>query len=319
MYEIVVVGAGQLGSRHLQGLASLHKTARLHMVDPSHPAIEKAKARVREIAGERIAADIKEHSGAATLPRQIDLAIIATTADCRLSAMTDLLGHARVKYLVLEKVLFQKFAQYEQASDLIGQHNSVAWVNCPRRVYPVYQTIKGWFALETLVHVEIFGGGWGLGCNGIHFVDLFSFLTDRQPTCFDISGLKPGFVPARRLGYVEYSGTLRAHAGDQLLVLTANQDSSLRHLVTLRSEQQNVVIDEIGGTAWRWQGQDKFESLNFRLPYQSEITASLVTGILEHGRCHLPSYEESAALHLAFLEALATHGVEGRAEACLVT
>jgi predicted dehydrogenase len=319
MHEIVVVGAGQLGSRHLQGLARLHASARLHMVEPAQAAIELARARVAEVAGAAVADAIRAHHSVASLPEHIDAAIVATTAQFRLAALSELLERSRVRYVLLEKVLFQQFADYDAAARLLAAHGVRAWVNCPRRLYPIYASIKDWFAATPPTSVTVAGGEWGMGCNGIHFVDLFSFLTGAPLADFDATQLQPGTVPARRPGYVEYCGTLRATAGDRSLVLTAAAQSPLRHLITLRSPQQQVVIDEGTGTLWRLQGQDQSDVVRFQVPYQSELTAAVVSAMLAHGTCGLTSYAESAPLHLALLRAFAVHSDGRSAQACRVT
>jgi predicted dehydrogenase len=311
MNEIVVVGAGQLGSRHLQGAAELHADARLHMVDPSDSAIEQARVRVAQSAGAEVAAALVAHRDLESLPRRIDAAIIATTADRRFAAVARLLERARVGCLLLEKVLFQKLAEYEAMGDLLARAGTPTWVNCPRRAYPVYRGMRDWFASDALLRLEVTGGGWGLGCNGIHFIDLFAFLSGTAPTSYDTGGLAPGTVPGRRAGYVEFSGTLRAAVGERSLSLTARHDSPLRHLLVLRSASQHVVVDEVGGKLWRWQANGDVEQAEFAIPFQSAMTGQLVRQMLTEGSCPLTPYPESAAMHVPFVAALSGH--EGQA------
>lgn len=45
MKNIAIIGAGQLGSRHLQALAQVNADVILHIVDPSEQSLEVSKQR----------------------------------------------------------------------------------------------------------------------------------------------------------------------------------------------------------------------------------------------------------------------------------
>jgi hypothetical protein len=47
--------------------------------------------------------------------------------------------------------------------------------------------------------------------------------------------------------------------------------------------------------------------INGRLPYQSEMTTTLVDEINDSGNCQLPTLEESVAIHRLFVDALLEH------------
>jgi predicted dehydrogenase len=319
MYQIAVIGAGQLGSRHLQGLAGLRESAHLHVVDPAEVVRGQAKSRLVEAAGEESARQLTLHQDASTLPSAIDFAVVATTANHRFAALDALLNATKVRYLLLEKVLFQRFSEYEQAGRLIERHGVRTWVNCPRRAYEVYRTVKGWFAADPVVHMDVAGGAWGLGCNGVHFVDLFAFLTETVPNHYDSSDLDPDSIPARRTGFIEYTGTLRARSSAASLAIASMRDSQVRHLITIRSRDQQAVIDEGSGTAWRLQSVSKSQIVNFSVPWQSQMTGIIAWKLLDQGDCELTPYAQSAAIHLGFLRALAGSGGESAAAACRVT
>jgi saccharopine dehydrogenase-like NADP-dependent oxidoreductase len=51
MNRILLVGAGQLGSRHLQGLARSENILEIHIVDPSEKNLEISISRFQEIDG----------------------------------------------------------------------------------------------------------------------------------------------------------------------------------------------------------------------------------------------------------------------------
>lgn len=320
MYNIAVIGAGQLGSRHLQGLAKLSRPCNIHIVDPFDSSIAIAKGRISEVGTNCNIREIFGHALPSTLPEVIDLAVIATTSDVRLLAMEALCASRSVKNLVLEKVLFQRFNEYEIAAQLIRRNSIKCWVNCPRRIYPVYGQLKTFFSDDPVKHMDINGGDWGLGCNGIHFLDLLAFLSEGK-NIFSLScdGLDAERRVSKRPGFVEFTGVLRGKYGEASLSLTSTHNSRAKHLITLRGERKSVVIDEAGGGLWQLD-ENGNRRVDFSLPYQSQLTGLVAESILFEGKCGLTPYEESAEMHLPFLRVLAEHGVVGELPAlCALT
>ncbi|NJM62856.1 MAG: alpha/beta hydrolase [Oscillatoriales cyanobacterium RU_3_3] len=54
------------------------------------------------------------------------------------------------------------------------------WVNCPRRMQPAYHKLRQDLHGHSPITMRVVGGGWGLACNGIHFLDLAAFLFGRE-------------------------------------------------------------------------------------------------------------------------------------------
>ena len=48
--NIAIIGGGQIGSRHLQGLAKLSKQFQIYVVDPDKQALSIAKQRYLEVS-----------------------------------------------------------------------------------------------------------------------------------------------------------------------------------------------------------------------------------------------------------------------------
>ena len=93
MVNVAIIGAGQLGSRHLQGLARVETPLAIHLLDPSESSLALARSRYDEVAG--VASPHRLHlcREATQLPDQLDVAISATTAHHRLSSLRQVLSH----------------------------------------------------------------------------------------------------------------------------------------------------------------------------------------------------------------------------------
>ena len=310
IYQVAVIGVGQLGNRHLQGLYGLSDHCILYMVDPVPNALDRARVQLKDASSNCLVHKIVACTELAELPDELDLAIVATTSEVRLPVLEKLLARCEVKRLILEKILFTREDEYERAQTLLDSRDVTAWVNCPRRMYEIYRQVREFFSDIVIHHMQVYGCGWGLGCNGIHFVDLLNYLTGVVVEEYDTGLLDPSTYPSKRRGFVEFGGTLIGRTGSTQLWLTDSNESYARHIITLRGQDRSCLIDELGGKAWFLVEREGWRSISFNIPYQSQLTGEVAMRILETGASFLPNYRTSAAIHLPFIRALTRHYIE---------
>ena len=311
-YRIAVVGAGQLGSRHLQGLSKLSISCEIDVVDPSATSLETAKSRYAEMPVSAGVRAVRYHQSIAELPAALDLVIIATSADIRMQVLEAILERAKVRLMLIEKVLFQRPEEYERAAQLLLTHGVRAWVNCPRREYPIYQELQSHFAAFPPTYAQVYGGDWGLGCNGVHFLDLFAMCFSEAASSIDTTALDTTLPMSRRAGFREFTGTLRAATpSGGRIELTSLAGSTMRLMLTFRSERATCIIDEAAGKLFLMidGAEGGWTERTFRAPFLSELVAPMVTRLLESSESHLPTLAESTAYHLPFVRTLAQFAV----------
>ncbi|MDD5302476.1 MAG: Gfo/Idh/MocA family oxidoreductase [Elusimicrobia bacterium] len=285
---IVVVGAGQLGSRHLQALALMPGPVRLFVLEPSAEARARAESRYAEVRTPSSPLPrFLDH--ASELPAVIDAAVIATNADARLAALKTLLNGRRVRHVILEKVLFPTVAELDEAGDLLDRATAQAWVNCPRRLWPVYREMKALLGGKGPLTLDVAGPQWGLGSNAVHFLDLFQYLTGTTPD-LDASGLDAEPVASKRPGFLELTGTLRGSSPAGALSLTSTAAGLGPVRVRIDAPGISREIDEAG----------------CGVP-QSRLTHLPVQDLLATGACGLTPYKDSAELHRRLLPAYLAH------------
>ena len=300
--NILISGAGQLGSRHLQGLAKCHLPLRIYVQDIYKESLSRAEQRWNEVLGPETHHDVSFHTSFESIPRQLDIAIVATTAEVRPKMVGEIANLVTVRFWVLEKVL----AQNESGLDEIVSHtrNSMgAWVNTPRRMMPWHQKIKAQIGLKGPLQMEVRGGAWGLACNSVHFLDLFAWWTGGEIQEVVTDRLNPNWAESKRKGFWEVLGTLEARfsGGSQIqLGATESKDS-----ISITVSNRNLAwkISEPDGLAIRSDGIE----IHGRVVYQSEMSGTLVASILEGGYCDLPTLEESVALHRVFIRSMLEH------------
>jgi predicted dehydrogenase len=320
----VIIGAGGIGSRHLQGLRSVRQPVHVHLVDPSEDALGVARARWDEAPGEDHHR-LTSARGTDSLQGTPSIVLVATTSLVRAQVVREALERAAPRHLVLEKFLFPVEDQYAEVADLVTAAGAAAWVNTARRMWPGYTDLRAQLDSEGPVSLRVaMRPEHGVGSNAVHFLDLLSHLTGRPSGDLDGSGLVP-IENRRRRGSIEFEGTVSGYneAGDHFGLSTL-RGSTAPPLVQITTAREHVVIDEAGGqqlrsaaaSDWRW-AQTPFASA-----FQSQLTGQLAEDLLEHDRCALPTLAEATSSHLsllrAFLASYRTH-VDQDATACPVT
>lgn len=306
MYKIAVIGAGQIGSRHLQGLAKLKFPASIWVLDHSVESLQVATERFQEIPSQdkdihwvQSVADIKEP--------KIDLAIIATNSGDRLQALRELVGHCQVTNLVLEKILFQTVEDYAQAQEIINKNKIKVWVNFPRLLNPYYRELKN--KLGRPFNMVVSGNAWGLASNSLHFISLFAFLADYEP--LELAEFFTAQVPAKRAGYTEFFGTIKGRdKNNNNLQISCFDAEPLIMTIAFYSDKGYYQIDEAKPSLVRYRGPDtgwQWQEQGFSIDYQSTLTTGLAKQILQTGNSDLATYEQAAALHLVYLKMLLAH------------
>src|SRR5262249_38100627 len=142
---------------------------------------------------------------------------------------------SRVRYAVLEKVLVQRPEDLETIAGMLDKASTRAWVNCSRRLNDFYAGLRGLLDGGGPLRMSVQGGAWDPGCNAIHFIDLFAFLTGAPLTAVDTTGLDRRWYPSKRAGFREIAGTLVAHfGGSGRLELHAQTESAAPTLLALQ-------------------------------------------------------------------------------------
>ena len=305
-YKVALIGAGQLGSRHLQGLSRSSIKLSIEVVEP----IEQCRVVAKNRYDEMQSADKIEFFGhIGQLSDHLDLVIIATTADVRAEVVQQLLEEKKVRNLVLEKVLFQKLEDYEIIDKLLRQKAVSAWVNHPRRCFPFYQELKCKLKDAESTDVNVMGGAWGLTCNGLHMLDLFCYLTGQEVITLYPQLLDNEIKESKRANFKEVTGVLIGESAGNKISIHCQEKYSPLH-ISISSARLAIKIDEAAGeyqiatAAENWKWYSKTQKIAY---FQSELSHLFVEEILGDKGCTLPTYSEARKLHEVFIRLLSCH------------
>jgi len=301
--NILLVGAGQLGSRHLQSLAVSRECFNFSIVDPSEESLNITKARFEEVEGH------KNHK--LSLFKCLyevgndccDLVIVATNSGVRFEVLKKALTSFKIQNMILEKVLFPRLDEYERAKSLINEKCVNVWVNTPRRFYEINKFLKQNFEWKE-IKAKYENKSWGIGCNSIHFIDLIQYLTGSELKEVNTNKLCRRIFESKRSGYIEFEGILECKFKDGS-ILELNSSPELKTgMMRIETKDFVFVINDSVGTCEILDFRGKqVEVKSFNNPYQSQLTLPIFNAILE-GKKPLPTYNESMKEHLVFLKSL---------------
>lgn len=315
--NIAIIGCGNLGRRHLQAAVKCTYPIDIYVYDINTDVFKLADDIVKN-EEKNPETTVNYITSLEQLPRELFTVVVASSANGRAETVKALLNNSEVAYLILEKVLFQKYEDYDEIEKLLEEKRVTAYVNCPRRYFDIYHTLK-----ELLNGKEfktyISGSNWGLGCNFIHMLDMISFIAGIKDLHVDISKLDDNVIESKRAGYKEITGTITGSIGTcKEFSVSSYADKDADFTIYFESENERILLLEslktcyIIGESTSW----KMEKKNFDILYQSGLTNKYIESMIESKSCQLTSYKESALLHKAFIKPLtdffAERGVKNR-------
>ena len=297
--KILIIGGGQLGSRHLQACCLIEQSVEIYVCDPSQDALDICKIRAEQMNPHQ-GIKIYYISYLSDAAKDINVAIISTNSKVRASVTKELLSQIKPENIVFEKFLFPRMEEYDSTLKLLKENGVKAWVNCPRRMFEIYNNIKS--EIDSDITMSISGSSWGMGSNSIHFIDLFSFLANDSDIRVEAKGLSDELLSSKRSGYIELSGQLNVMSNHSKCKITCEEGDIILPTIQIDTDKTTYYINESKKELVKKdKTSDKEEKTSFTIPFQSGLSNLFVEDIIEKNTCQLTPFEESANLHKALL------------------
>lgn len=314
--HVSIIGSGQIGSRHLQALAHLKESVRIQLVDPSQSSLDVACQRFHSIyQGDQKKITLETFNTIKDINEPQDMVIVATDAIVRSTVIKDLIQRKKIQAMICEKVLFQTENEYYEIDTLLKTKNIPAWVNCMLRATEFFINLKTLLDKEEIIKMKVEGTDWGLACNAIHFLDLFSFLTECNDFEFTDVSFDQVITDFRRPKSKEFIGEMagRNSIGHQLAMNCKESDADSKNLrgiktISIENGTKHHFITVFPDQVTHRTLTGKSETVVTEpLPLQSQITHRLVEDIVRNGACGLPTYPDSMILHLSLIREFMSH------------
>jgi predicted dehydrogenase len=301
--KILIVGAGQIGQRHLESILQSKINVSIVIVDSSDNSLDRAKKFLKDL---NIKKSLHKVYWKKTLTNEnnfFDIAIIATSSKNRANIIKKISDKIQINYWIIEKILAQSKKEINLIETKLVNAKGV-WVNTPRRLMTWHKKLKNQIHNKGILSVKMVGGLWGICCNSIHFIDLVCWYTGEKLISINTNNLNQSWIKSKRNGYFEVTGDLYAYfsSGTKLL-LRSNPKIKKRYLYVKFTDKKTITIDEDEGVAF---GNKKY-ILKGKLKLQSQMTGPMISKILTKGVCELPTLHESAEQHKIFINAMLNH------------
>tara|TARA_Y100001970_G_C14201859_1_gene841582 strand:+ start:658 stop:1611 length:954 start_codon:yes stop_codon:yes gene_type:complete len=294
--NILIIGFGAIGCRHAQSLLD-NGNKNLSIIDENKDNIQKGLDAIGySVSDVRIIDSFDEIGN--EIP---DLAIIATSAEPRFDIYKELINR-KIKFFLLEKVLFQSHSQFKYAIDLTIQNGVKSYCNFPNRYFDNYIRIKKRLKnIDNKISMSVTGGDCGIGCSGIHYLDLFEYLTNSKINYTNSILEKWNKDNKRGDNYTDFSGMLIA-TNKKNDILRINFDKS--HVgpcsVSISYQDNEIVLYEGSEIEFNFNKKNSFTN-SFSIIPQSRLTAQLADDIF-NDKSLMPSIEQAANSHLHLIK-----------------
>ena len=313
MNKVLIIGAGRMGIRHLQGALQVKDIEEVTILDVRKNAIDTAK--------ETVAGDNRVSYGMIDqfVPQPYDICIVASTAGNRKN-VCELAQQCGCKYLMIEKPLGQS---YNEVEDLILHLDTFPFttvVNLNMRMYDPVLKLKR----DLLTYPQLYGekvitlntGTLGIGCNGIHYLDFVFFILNANRAEIVAAEVNDDVIPSGRgADFCDFGGwaMMNFFSGEDLLAkvfFSMSSKSTVFGGWEIVAPYGRIIIDEIAQkrtTVLR--KEDSQMPLNryaadylpyneepFVAPFPGDLTAKWISELLK-GVNILPKAKESLQVH----------------------
>ena len=298
--KIALIGAGNIGLRHLEGVLNLDCEKEIFIVDPLCERI----ANLNIIKKNKF---INFSNNYDIVPQKIDFCTIATTSSNRLCALESLTRNKiNSNYMILEKIVSRNKNDFFIIQELSKFISKKSFVNQWFRRFIIKSNLIG--ENEYIESMHVSGKKWGLACNSLHFIDAFNyFLKSKKLDNYTINDFLIPYA-SKRPGFFDIDGNLliKSKCGSSLTLVSSDQlpndDSIAIEIKTnLSSFNLNLRRSEIilNGIINK---KNKFKK--YKTPLLSQNINKIINDIYAERDCFLPQLDQSMYHHFILFDIL---------------
>ena len=293
--KFLIVGFGGMGCRHAQSLINMYNNASVFVHEPNDNIFNENLA----LIGESSNNNIKRVSILNEIKSKINFCVIATSAEPRFEILKELLNYDIENFLV-EKVVFQSRVQFQEIKKILK--GKKVYVNFVNRYFENYIRIKKEIDAK-IFSIDIIGGDFGLGCNALHYFDLFKYFGATEIE-LDKFSLSKNPIPNRRgKQYKEVLGqiSLKSKNGSRLNI---SSDSSREGGVEIiiKNSKSTHIINEILLKHIQF-SKNNISVAPLKIQYTSVLTSLIYKDIIA-SKCLLPIINDSEDIHNILFESI---------------
>lgn len=284
--NILIVGFGNIGYRHFQGLCLVNTKIIITVFDINKNTFKKIDSLL-------ISKNIKIIKiTKAPKKQKYDLVISATTNAKRYVVMKNLISNNAIRFIILEKLAFKSPAQYFNFYNLLSKKKSMqCFINYNRNMMKSYIDLKKKIENKLINHISVSGYHWNLASNSMHFINLFIFLFEKKDFSFNEHKLYKKSYISKRKGFSELKGKIIFQLNDIKIVLEDSLKNKNR-LISFRSINEKIVIDESNQKIiYQDLKKNKSTEKKFKIDLVSQQSNEILSQIMNKKPILLPKYK----------------------------
>lgn len=295
MTNVLVVGFGMMGCRHVQALLQRKGEMNVFVLEPSTRVIEENLMRIGATKE-----DCAWVTNISEIQAGIDVAIIATSSSPRYGIVSSLIEKG-IKYFLLEKIVFQSEEQFNNVLKVAKENDVKLYCNFVNRYFKPYRDIKSHIQYVGCsdVQMTVMGGPFGLGCNAIHYVDIYQFITGNDEINVKTSDVSIMDIENRRGSqYKEFKGKI--HVSDQYqksLFIISDENFQGGVIITIIAGGKTFILSEQTQQVYESDGKTTM-NYDFEIIPTSKLSALIVEEIIS-GKCKLTKLGETKSAHFS--------------------
>jgi len=301
--NILVIGCGNIGSRHIQSLAEAKQELSLYAVDNSDDSLVKVVNIFNDVPIKNKKTTLIVTKDITEIKNEIDIVIVASNSRERAKLIESVLDNFDPMHIILEKVLFNKINDYKKFENLFDQIGTKVWVN--QYMGYEFSFLSKYINTNDKFQMKV-SGNWGLCCNSVHYIEIFHHLCGRLPLNLIDCSFSDHYNKSKRDGYYELFGTIKiASSQNHELIIDCNpnEDESIK-IIEINTELyklKDVWVSEHHNCNFISKDGKNFSERHYSRR-QSERTLEVVESLMKNDNCNLPLYNYSSCHHLLILD-----------------
>ncbi len=307
--KLILVGCGNIGSRHLQSLMKFQSALSIDVVEPNNKSKNNAVSLIKKLPIKKYP-KIKWFTSIKDLTDSGDVVIVATDSVDRVKLIETLLKQGNKKFLI-EKMVCQSRNEYKSLISLFKKFNANGWVNTNRRYFTAYQKIKQLFLTSKSLELSVYLGNSGLGTSSIHFIDLFCWFNNDYDIKLNGDYLFDKIYSNKRgKSFKEFAGNIvGTNKKNSFLTISThnNQSTFPSSIVEIYDGKRHIIINELEEKLFFLSNDENIPKLSFKFGHTSELTYKIILDILKNKSCLLPTIEDSCYLHFELFRIFNNH------------
>ena len=299
MIRVLIIGMGNIGKRHLQGLSNLQKEFEVCYYDKMKVTKDSVLKFCLEnkiiIKNLNVLNTYKE-----TLNWITDqtIIIVATTANGRHKLLKDIVLKVP-KAILVEKPVCQTLKEYESIMDLSKSYSVPIYINFIAHLQDFYIQIRN--ELKDVKQFVFYSNMpmWGIACVGIHHFELLTWLLNFKKYQIVNTSESVKIYEQKRTGFYDVFGSVILRDANNNLCVINNSDFDSIASIQIITEEKIFTIYEQQKilTIINKRSPGKIDIKHLEYKYVSQYTHNIIESILSAKKSILPDIDEGFLSH----------------------